>query len=179
VYRYEAGRKNLILAPCDLKALTEEVVQELTPLAEEKGLNLRISIENCDPAKEGGIVNGDRLELRRVLTNLVANAIKFTDRGSVEIHLTEMESLLPATEGNGHRPTSWLTIDVIDTGSGIAPEEQAVIFDRFRQGQHKRSGSGLGLHLSRRIVEAHGGKVGVTSNLGQGSVFTIQLPKLG
>lgn len=176
VYRYEAGRKNLILAPCDLKGLIEDVAQELMPLAQEKGLTLNLNIENCDPAKDAGIVNGDRLELRRVLTNLVANAIKFTDQGSVEIHLAE-QNRLSTQDGNGHRPASWLTIDVIDTGAGITPEDQAVIFDRFRQGQHKRSGSGLGLHLSRRIVEAHGGQVGVTSTLGQGSVFTIQLPK--
>lgn len=176
VYRYEAGRKNLILAPCDLKGLIEDVAQELMPLAQEKGLTLNLNIENCDPAKDAGIVNGDRLELRRVLTNLVANAIKFTDQGSVEIHLAE-QNRLSTEDGNGHRPASWLTIDVIDTGAGITPEDQAVIFDRFRQGQHKRSGSGLGLHLSRRIVEAHGGQVGVTSTLGQGSVFTIQLPK--
>ncbi|MGI0489764.1 response regulator [Pantanalinema rosaneae CENA516] len=179
VYRYEAGRKNLVLAPCDLKALIEDVAQELTPLAQEKGLTLKINVDQCDPSKKDlGIVNGDRLELRRVITNLVANAIKFTDQGGVEIHLTEMENVLPAADGNGHRPAAWLTIDVMDTGAGITTEDQAVIFDRFRQGQHKRSGSGLGLHLSRRIVEAHGGKVGVTSSLGQGSVFTIQLPKL-
>lgn len=177
VYRYEAGRKNLVVAPCDLKGLIEEVAQELAPLAQEKGLTLKINIEECDPAKDVGIVNGDRLELRRVLTNLVANAIKFTDQGSVEIHLAEINNTLPIEEGNGHRPTSWLTVDVIDTGAGITPEDQAVIFDRFRQGQHKRSGSGLGLHLSRRIVEAHGGKVGVISQPGQGSVFSIQLPK--
>ncbi|MDB9328622.1 HAMP domain-containing sensor histidine kinase, partial [Nodularia spumigena CS-590/02] len=68
-------------------------------------------------------------------------------------------------------------IEVIDTGYGIAPEDQATVFERFRQGKNKRSGSGLGLHLSSRIIAAHGGTITLTSELGRGSVFTVMLPK--
>ncbi len=71
----------------------------------------------------------------------------------------------------------FLTIEIEDTGYGIAPEDQATIFERFRQGRNKRSGSGLGLHLSRRITEAHGGNIQVTSVLGKGSIFIVRLPK--
>jgi signal transduction histidine kinase len=112
---------------------------------------------------------GDALELRRVLHNLIGNAIKFTDTGGVEIRISEQS----ANSTN----QDWLTIEVEDTGYGIAPEDQATIFERFRQGRNKRSGSGLGLHLSRRIVEAHDGKIDVASQLGKGSIFRVQLAK--
>jgi signal transduction histidine kinase len=69
-----------------------------------------------------------------------------------------------------------ITIEVADTGQGISVEEQATLFERFRPGSHKRSGSGLGLYLSRRIVEAHQGTIRVSSELGKGSVFTVRLP---
>jgi signal transduction histidine kinase len=69
-----------------------------------------------------------------------------------------------------------VVIEVKDTGSGISREDQKILFDRFRQGSHKRSGSGLGLHLSKRIVETHQGTIELKSELGKGSVFTIRLP---
>ena len=112
---------------------------------------------------------GDRLELRRVLNNLIANAIKFTDTGGITIRIFET-SPHPGNQDS-------VTIEIQDTGYGIAPEDQATIFKRFRQGKHKRSGSGLGLHLSHRIVEAHAGTIQVTSEVGKGSLFTVQLPK--
>ena len=165
VYRYEAGRKTLIFAPVALPELLKEVVQELTPLAEEKQLSLLLDFENNAESK----VLGDRLELHRVFTNLLGNAIKFTEAGSVEVHLR-------ANTDNAQNGTSWVIVEVQDTGPGITPEEQAVLFERFRPGSHKRSGSGLGLHLSRRIVDAHQGKIEVKSSLGKGSVFIVSLP---
>jgi signal transduction histidine kinase len=69
-----------------------------------------------------------------------------------------------------------LLIEVEDTGPGISPEDQKMVFERFRQGSHKRAGSGLGLHLSRRIVETHQGTLEVKSELGKGSVFVVCLP---
>ena len=108
---------------------------------------------------------GDRLELHRLLTNLAGNAIKFTDNGSVTIHLE-------ADSSN----CSTIAIKVLDSGQGISPEQQATLFERFRPGSHKRSGSGLGLYLSRRIVEAHQGTIKVNSELGKGSIFTVTLP---
>ncbi|MBE8991235.1 hybrid sensor histidine kinase/response regulator [Nostoc sp. LEGE 12450] len=157
VYRHEAGCKTLKIAPCNIEELVSEVSQELTPLAEEKGLAL-----NIERDETASTVMGDRLELRRVLTNIIGNAIKFTDKGSVDIrcHLTPAD----------------VTIDIQDTGPGISKQDQAILFERFRQGKHQRSGSGLGLYLSRCIIEAHQGTIDVTSEPGQGSTFTIRLP---
>ncbi len=165
VYRYEAGRKTLIFSPINLQEVGVEVIQELSPLADEKKLSLKYQIgENVNTK-----VVGDRLELHRVFTNLIGNAIKFTDTGSVEVRLSNSP--------HGSEPyASWLIIEVQDTGPGISPEDQKILFERFRQGSHKRSGSGLGMHLSRKIVEAHQGTVEVKSELGKGSLFIVRLP---
>ena len=170
VYRFEAGKKTLNWEECNLREISQEVVSELSPLTGEKGLILELDTRELDPLdKNAGIIMGDRLELRRVINNLIANAIKFTDTGGITIRIFE-------TSSHPGNPDS-VTIEIEDTGYGIAPEDQATIFERFRQGKHKRSGSGLGLHLSHRIIEAHAGTIQVTSELGKGSLFTMQLPK--
>ncbi|MEH2086437.1 hybrid sensor histidine kinase/response regulator [Nostoc sp.] len=170
VYRFEAGKKTLNWEECDLSEISQEVVSELSPLTNEKGLTLEINTRELDPlSQNAGIIMGDRLELRRVLNNLIANAIKFTDTGGITIRIYE-------TSSNPGNPDS-VIIEVQDTGYGIAPEDRATIFERFRQGRNKRSGSGLGLHLSHRIIEGHAGTIQVVSELGKGSLFTVQLPK--
>lgn len=170
VYRFEAGKKTLNWEDCNLPQIAEEVVSELTPLANEKSLTLKIDTSLLEELGDNaGVVLGDHLELRRVLNNLIGNAIKFTDTGGIEVRIFETSAT--ATNKDG------VTIEVADTGYGIAPEDQATIFERFRQGRNKRSGSGLGLHLSRRIVEAHGGTIEVASEPGKGSKFTVKLPK--
>ncbi|CEJ45913.1 hybrid sensor histidine kinase/response regulator [Umezakia ovalisporum] len=170
VYRFEAGKKTLNDEECNLPEIVEEVTSELTPLATEKNLALKIDTSQLDLQKEGaGVVMGDSLELRRVFNNLIGNAIKFTDTGGIEVSIWEKS-------GNS-QGKDCVIIEVTDTGYGIAPEDQATVFERFRPGRNKRSGSGLGLHLSSRIVEAHGGKIALNSELGRGSVFTVTLPK--
>lgn len=157
VYRYEEGRKTLNFAPVDVGEMLIGVVQELAPLAKEKSLELQSNLG--DKCLE---VEGDRMELRRLFTNLIGNAIKFTDRGSVGVDVRQKEERA--------------SIRVWDTGPGISSEDREHLFERFRQGKHSRLGSGLGLHLSRRIVEMHGGKIAVESALGEGSSFTVELP---
>jgi signal transduction histidine kinase len=170
VYRFEAGKKTLNLDNCDLKEIAQEVISELAPLAIEKNLTLKLDTHKLNQlGKNPGIIIADKLEIRRVLNNLIGNAIKFTDTGGIEILI--FETLPTNTEAIE------VVIEVADTGYGILPEDQATIFERFRQGRNKRSGSGLGLHLSQRIVEAHGGKIELFSELGKGSVFTIRLLK--
>ena len=165
VYRFEAGRKTLTFLPVDIYDVLAEVVKELTPLAQDKGLSLELQPEKQQqPSK----ILGDRLELHRVFTNLVGNALKFTDTGSVTIRLSP----------DDRQPASGIKIEIEDTGQGISDEDRATLFERFRQGSHKRSGSGLGLYLSRRIVEAHKGSIEVQSELGKGSVFIVRLPLL-
>jgi len=165
VYRYEAGRKTLCFSPVKVQEVIEEVIQELSPIAEEKGLSLPCQMaENAQTQ-----VVGDRLELHRVFTNLIGNAIKFTDHGSVEVRLSNCAK---DSENND----SWVMVEIQDTGCGISPEDQKMLFERFRQGSHKRSGSGLGLHLSKRIVETHQGTIELKSELGKGSLFLVRLP---
>lgn len=170
VYRYEAGRKTLNFSPVNLQDLAQDVTDELSPLARDKGLPLKL---HCEMAVDASpVVQGDRLELRRVLTNLVGNAIKFTDSGIVELHLSIGLSPL----GQKRIPSPAVRLAVQDTGPGIPLEEHSTLFESFIQGKHKRSGSGLGLHLSRRIVEAHEGSISVLSRVGEGSTFTVTLP---
>lgn len=157
VYCYEVGQKILSFISFDLKNLIEEVILELSPLAREKNLDLRLIAE-----PKSSDFRGDRLELRRVLTNIIGNAIKFTDSGYVEVRLI----------GNGEQ----IQLEVKDTGMGISLEDQANIFERFRQGNHKRSGNGLGLHLCRQIIQSHEGTISVKSELNKGTTFMIKLP---
>jgi two-component system, sensor histidine kinase and response regulator len=176
VHSYEAGVKKLNLMPCDLWAIANEVIQELLPLAEQKGIALRLQWDGAesDSEKICPKVQGDYLELRRMLTNLLGNSIKFTESGSVDLHL--IPSLSPSLANDLDRSRDWLTLKVQDTGFGISEAEQATLFERFRKGTHKQSGSGLGLHLVSRIVQVHQGKIEVRSELGKGSLFTIHLP---
>jgi two-component system, sensor histidine kinase and response regulator len=169
VYRYEAGRKTLNFSPVNLAELAKDVIEELSPLALDKGLKLDL-LNDC--AAAAVIVQADRLELRRVLTNLIGNAIKFTDQGAVIMRLATLPARLDKNVMQGPA----IQFEVQDTGPGIPLEEQPTLFESFVQGKHKRAGSGLGLHLSRRIVEVHNGMITVQSEVGQGSTFVVTMP---
>lgn len=164
VYRFEAGRKVLNFTTVNVKELIDEVIQELYPLAEEKGLSL--NHQELIDDNQSTTVEGDHLELRRVFTNLVGNAIKFTDSGQIDVRIKQLAEADPPQ----------LAIEVEDTGPGVSPEEQKTLFERFRKGKHQNSGSGLGLHLSQRIIESHDGNITLDSEPGKGSLFTVQLP---
>ncbi len=161
VYCYENGEKILNFTKLKIIDILEEVCQQLTPLAREKGLELSLNAENAGEI----FLTGDRLELRRVFTNLIGNAIKFTQKGDVKIHL------IPATEED-----TFVTIVVEDTGIGISAEELPWIFERLYSSSPDSSNNGLGLYLSRRIIDAHGGTISVTSELERGSSFSVRLP---
>lgn len=208
VYRYDAGDKSLTFSRFNICKLLHEAIQELSPRADQKGVALNVSYPALDQAPSEARVSvnsrtadgesasallgdrqacriaGDRLELHRVMTNIIGNAIQFTDTGSVDVHLQMMHTLpaamLPQTNRFGEHPFTakgqWFVVEVKDTGIGISESDQALIFDRYRQGKNKRAGAGLSLHLAQRIVESHGGTIHVKSELGQGSVFTIVLP---
>lgn len=168
VHRYEAHRKNLHFQTVHLPDLTRDILQELRPLALEQNLTLELEIEGDRPPSMVPLtVEGDVLELRRVFTNVVSNAIKFTPTGKITIAI-----------GLDHQPHKKPRIcwRCTDTGTGISPEEQQALFDRFRQGKHRHGGSGLGLYLSRHIVEFHHGEITVQSQPGQGTTFFVYLP---
>lgn len=174
VYRHDAGYKEFTFVPINLDKIVKDVVQELTPLAQEKGLTLTLNRGEFNQLFNSGDFKlmGAQIELRRVFTNLIGNAVKFTEKGSVDIHLGLKSDSATFADDQPH----WVTISIQDTGTGIRLEDLPTLFKRFRQGQHKRSGSGLGLYLSRRIVEAHQGRIEVKSQLGKGSLFTVYLP---
>lgn len=168
VYRYEADCKQINFDKINISNLVRDVVQELKPLAEEKELILKSNLENNlennnSEDSELSTIFADRIEIKRVLTNIIGNAIKFTKTGFIEVNLT--------------LDSQTAEIKIQDTGPGISAEEQAILFERFRPGKHKNSGSGLGLYLSRRIIDAHNGSINVESEPDKGSLFTINLPR--
>ncbi|NJO72433.1 MAG: response regulator [Leptolyngbyaceae cyanobacterium RM1_406_9] len=165
IYQYEAGCKDLYFHGVNIWELSQSVIRELTPLAVNKGLTLNLTLaRNTNETLLW--IRGDRLELRRLLTNLVGNAIRYTDTGSVELRLQYMTRDSPEN--------SSILLEVEDTGIGIAPEEQEFLFERFRQGNHHRRGNGLGLYHSHQIVQAHHGTIKVESDVGKGTLFVIR-----
>jgi two-component system, sensor histidine kinase and response regulator len=174
VHSYEAGVKKLTLMPCDLWEIGNEVIQELLPLAEAKGIALKIGWDgNADSTGPDCLIEGDYLELQRMLRNLLGNSIKFTASGSVELQFKVFPSRSkehPSEQGQE------LVLEVRDTGYGMTEAEQATLFERFHTGIHKQSGSGLGLHLVQRIVQIHHGTITIQSEVGVGNIFTIRLP---
>jgi GAF domain-containing protein/HAMP domain-containing protein len=159
--KIEAGEMTLAVEEYSWGSLVRNVITATEPLASVKGLKLETDIAEGLPRGAG-----DARRLNQVLLNLVGNAIKFTDTGHVRIVARTSEDRF--------------RISVIDTGPGIADEDQAKVFEKFQQidnsSTRKKGGSGLGLSISRELVELHGGTITVASNLGQGSTFTIVLP---
>jgi signal transduction histidine kinase len=174
VYRYEAGRKTLSFSTLDLQQLLSDVVEELATLAAVKNLTINLGADGDINNSKIKKLRGDRLELNRLFTNLIGNAIKFTDTGTINIFLRVNNSSFD--NKNDQKKPSSITVEIQDTGPGISPDQQAKLFERFGPGTHKRSGTGLGLHLCRQIVEAHHGTIEVKSELGKGSLFTVRLP---
>ncbi|WP_287129151.1 hybrid sensor histidine kinase/response regulator [Candidatus Cyanaurora vandensis] len=158
IYRYDAGRKTLHFVDFDVEELFQEVYRQVRGLAEAKEIDLQLNFHSGV-----GIITADRLEVRRMLENLLGNALKFTDRGGQIVVETK-----PYYGG--------MQFAVSDNGPGVAPADLATLFDRFTQGKHFKGGTGLGLHHTRQIVEAHGGRVTVQSALGEGATFTVYLP---
>ena len=162
--KIEAGRLDLAARPFALSALVEEAVELLGPRAQAKGLEICSYVDARLPAR----VIGDAARLRQVLLNLAGNAIKFTEQGGVCI-LVEPSA-----------PSDAVAIAVRDTGIGISAEDQARIFLEFEQAEggsaRKFGGTGLGLTISKRIVESMGGSIAVESAPGDGATFKVTLP---
>ena len=162
--RIEAGRIQLEMAPVDVGKVAEDVVNMILPRAADKGL--MVSLEALQSPL---VVRTDPARLRQVLLNLLNNAVKFTEKGSVTLRTTAT----PASQPGEIR----LVFEVEDTGEGIKAGDHAVIFDAFEQGAAKRAeGAGLGLTISRQIVELMGGTIHVDSTPGHGSRFRMEIP---
>jgi signal transduction histidine kinase len=157
----ETGRLNLQLKNTDILAVAADVVREERPIAKRKDISIELT---GSPV----MAVADQMRVRQVLGNLVGNAVKFTTVGSVSVNV----------ELAGQR----VAISVTDTGPGIALEDQAAVFEEYRQSgdwQARGAGSGLGLAITRRLVRMHGGRIELDSTLGKGSRFTVLLPIAG
>jgi PAS domain S-box-containing protein len=171
--KIEAGRMELKAEPFNLARCLEGVLKEQEVLARGKGLDLSLAVGEGVPAA----VRGDGMRLRQVLRNLVNNAVKYTDRGSVTLRVA---AVAPPESGGSGCGRAWLRFEVVDTGIGIPREQQQTIFDSFTQvdgGLTKRqAGTGLGLAICRRLAGLLGGGVSLVSVPGQGSTFTLECP---
>ncbi|MBK9000794.1 MAG: HAMP domain-containing histidine kinase [Myxococcales bacterium] len=156
----ESGELELSPQAVDLWSVAEDVVREARINAQDKPLEVVLDGEPLE-------IWGDARRIRQILANVVGNAVKFTREGKVTVSL----------EAQSER---WAKVSVRDTGPGIAPEDQASIFDEYRQAGDvatRRAGSGLGLAITRRLLQMHDGSIDLESSLGEGSVFRIFLPR--
>jgi len=164
IAKVEAGKLDLNVEPMPLQALARRLQETFEPLAQKRGLRFRVELRPGAPQA----VDTDSQRVEQVLRNLLSNAIKFTEQGEV--------SLTIAGEGGGGA-----RFDVTDSGIGIPPDQQEVIFEAFRQADGTTSrrygGTGLGLSISRDLTQLLGGMLNVSSTPGQGSTFTLILPE--
>ncbi len=161
----EAGKLRIHIEPTALPQLLGDLYSLMNVRAQEKGLTLRIVAESQIPET----VQFDSTRVRQILINLIGNAVKFTDKGSVALHVRLLLGELPQIE-----------FRVSDTGRGISDEMRPKLFQPFSQGDssntREHGGNGLGLAISYRFVEMLGGQISVTSKEGEGSCFTVVLP---
>ncbi len=169
--KVEAGKIELHRDTFEASPILEALLSFVRPQATNKNLSLSLEV---DPALD--LISADLARLRQILLNLLGNAIKFTPAGgSVRVSAHRV--------GGDGKPTTageWVEIAVTDTGIGIAPEDQARIFEAFEQAEDydakRLQGTGLGLAVTKRLVELHGGTITVTSEPGKGSAFAVRLP---
>jgi len=159
--KIEAGQVTLTLSDYSMREVVHSVAQAVESLAADKHLALKVTVPADLPTGRG-----DERRLVQVLLNLVGNALKFTEAGSVEIDAALEDAAF--------------VVSVTDTGPGIAPEDQRKIFEEFQQADtsatRAKGGTGLGLAIARRIVEMHGGRLWLESAPGKGSTFRVRLP---
>jgi signal transduction histidine kinase len=175
-----AGRLEIHTETIDLRPFVLDVASEIESLVSEKGLSLSLVMGAALPR-----IKTDPTHLRQILMNLLGNAVKYTNEGSIVIRTRLVDSLPDSGTAPDRVPypsNPWIGIQVIDTGIGIAREDQSRIFEEFEQinagprGHSAERGTGLGLAISRRLASLIGGMVELESELGKGSTFTLWLP---
>jgi signal transduction histidine kinase len=160
--KLESGTLRLDLVPVNVRELADDLRESMEPLAREKGIRIEELIPEDLPP-----IRADRNKLRRVLVNLVSNAIKFTPKGG-------------RVELRAEREDGAVRVCVKDTGVGIPAEDLERLFDKYEQARSRATrsekGTGLGLYITRQLVELHGGQIGVRSEVGKGSTFSFTIP---
>jgi signal transduction histidine kinase/DNA-binding response OmpR family regulator len=163
--KVEAGKMTLDIEPFDVAGMIQDVVATVRPLVDKRGNTLEVA-----GARDCGTVRADLTKVRQTLFNLLSNASKFTERGTIR--------LLASRRSEGGR--DWVTFRVSDTGIGMTPEQMGKLFQDFAQAEastaREYGGTGLGLAISRRFCQMMGGDITVESQPGQGSTFTVTLP---
>ena len=171
--KIEAGRIELDESPVEIAPLVQRVLEEVSPQAVGKGLELVYTVDPALPAR----VVADEKRLQQIAANLVSNAVKFTPAGTVrvEVHAGQAPSRIATPEGS-----VWVDLEVRDTGIGVPRDRLASVFEAFVQADASMTraygGTGLGLAITRRFVELMGGLIEVESEIGVGSVFRVRLP---
>jgi signal transduction histidine kinase/CheY-like chemotaxis protein len=168
ISKIEAGRMDLEAAPFDIVEVAQGAYATFTSIANSSGVSFSMTIDEA----AAGLWRGDSVRVRQVIYNLISNALKFTREGEVRVSIES----LPSASGKD------LVITIRDTGIGIAPEALATLFDKFVQADNTMTrrfgGTGLGLTISKQIVELMGGVIAVESRLGEGTTFRVRLPLL-
>lgn len=166
--KLEAGKLQIESLPFSLQNLLHQTAKTYEDMYSEKPVNLLLTI---DPALQNSVFESDPLRIQQILNNLLGNAFKFTEKGSIELKATQRK------EGENSID---LTLEVIDTGIGISEEKQQLIFKEFTQAESDTSkkfgGYGLGLAISKKLANLLEGDLTVKSNLNEGSTFTLQIP---
>lgn len=167
ISKIEAGKITITTDQLDLHALVNSVLAMQAPVGRAKGLSVTCTIDSDVPF----LLRGDKQHIRQVLINLIGNAIKFTDQGSVNLHVFQLTS---------DKDEAYIRFEVKDTGIGIAEHLLDSVFDHFTQvgmsTTHASGGTGLGTTISKELVELMGGKMGLESQLNNGSTFWFELP---
>mgnify|MGYP004477100875 CR=1 FL=1 len=174
ISKIEAGQTHLYLETFDIRTLIHEVVTQAEPLVEKNGNTLQV---NCD--SNLGTMHADASKVRQVLLNLLSNAAKFTERGTIALDVS-CEQTPRDTDSDGRFDSSCIVFRVTDTGIGMTPEQLQKIFNAFTQADssttRKYGGTGLGLTIGCHFCQMMGGEISAVSQLKQGSTFTVRLP---
>ncbi|WP_323796576.1 ATP-binding protein [Nisaea sp.] len=174
--RIESGAMELEDTVFDLKELLSSIMTPFQTVAGQKGLSIRGEYAISDPAQ----MRGDPVRLRQILWNLLSNAVKFTESGSVVLTVKDISADSAPTALTSPEKTRGIRFAVTDTGTGIAPDRQASIFEAFTQEDssitRKFGGTGLGLSIVSQIVELMGGQIGIESELGKGTTIDVFIP---
>jgi PAS domain S-box-containing protein len=171
ISKIEAGQLKVSCERFDLRDSIEKAIELVRPSVAERSLSLQVAI-----APEIGEIVSDPRRVEQILLNILNNAVKFTDAGSISL----AADIMP---GDSPGSPAWIRIAVADTGIGIKPEDLSGLFQPFRQVDtglsRQHDGTGLGLAICRRLAEMLGGSIDATSEWGKGSVFTLRLPATG